>query len=77
MTPFDDQPDLGEGRQIHLHVDQSSVKFVRNSKGDHQIELKTVAGTTAEQMRAIRELAYAEYRLAVESIGGILPPVAS
>lgn len=66
---------LGEAKQIHLHVDQSSVKLVRNAKGDTQVEIKVVAGTTPEQMAAIRALAYANYKLTVEQTGGLLPAV--
>ena len=54
---------------------RSSLKFVRNAKGDTQIEVKTVEGTTMEEMQEIRRAAFYTYKAATESVGYILPTV--
>ena len=54
---------------------RSSLKFVRNAKGDTQIELKVVEGTTEDEMDEIRRIAFNAYRAATEQVGYILPTV--
>ena len=62
----------GQTSQGFVHIEKSSVKFTRNAKGDTQIELRVVEGTTPEEMQAIRELAYENYKRAVEDTGGLI-----
>ncbi len=52
---------------------RSSIKFARNAKGDTQIEVKAVDGTTPEEMEAIRLVAFDNYKKATEAVGYILP----
>lgn len=68
---FEDEPRI-PGREF-VHVEKSSVKLVRNAKGDTQIEMRVVDGTTDVEMARLRLLALAEYRTLVEATGGLLP----
>lgn len=72
---WEDEPQLAEGRTVHLHVDQPSVKYSRNAKGDTQVEVKASAGATPELMDEIRRAAFQTYKAAVEQTGGKLPEV--
>lgn len=65
---MDDEP-----RIPFMHIEKSSVKLVRNAKGDTQIEMRVVDGTPPEEMKRLRELALSEYRQLVEATGGKLP----
>lgn len=71
MSTLNDEP-LIPGREF-VHVEKSSVKLVRNAKGDTQIEMRVVDGTPPEEMQRLRLLALAEYRQLVEATGGKLP----
>ncbi len=63
-------PPAGEG---FVQESKSSLKFIRNAKGDTQIEVKAVEGTTETEMNEIRRIAFNAYKAATESVGYILP----
>ena len=53
----------------------SKLKLIRNAKGDTQIEVSVVAGTTQAEMDEIRQIAFQTYKAATEQVGYILPTV--
>ena len=48
----------------------SSVKLVRNAKGDTQIELKVYVGDTQQELDEARQFAEMQYDLLVKKYGG-------
>ncbi len=57
-------------RQSGEYEDQrSSCRYVRNAKGDTQVEVKAYEGTTREQMLELQQIAFDTYKAAVEAAG--------
>jgi hypothetical protein len=48
---------------------KSSIKAVRNSKGDAQFEVKVVAGESDEALTLMRQQAVAQYRELAKELG--------
>lgn len=48
---------------------RSSVKYVRNAKGDTQVEVKAYEGSSREQMSELQQIAFDTYKSAVEAAG--------
>ena len=48
---------------------RSSCKYVRNSKGDTQVEVKVYDGSTREEMSELQQIAFDTYKAAVEAAG--------
>lgn len=67
---WDEEPQIG-GRVV-IPADRSSVKMIRNAKGDLQVEVKVVEGTDAAEMDRVRQLAIDNYRQAIVGGGGAL-----
>ena len=67
MSAYDDEPRIDEPRPL------SSIKFVRNAKGDTQVEVKVVEGADATEVARIRQVAFTNYKAAVEATGGLIP----
>lgn len=59
---WDDEPQLTEGRTVHVQVDKPKVKLIRNAKGDPQWEISAVAGVTDETLDALRASALRQYK---------------
>lgn len=55
MSGWDDEPRIGEPPQ------KSSVKLIRNAKGDLQVEVKVVEGARADEVARIRQIAEDNY----------------
>lgn len=70
MSHHEEEPRIA-GREF-VHVDKSRVKFIRNARGETQVEVSVVEGTTVAEMAAIRQLAFDNYKAAVEQTGGLL-----
>lgn len=53
----------------HEPVEQrSSIKAVRNAKGDAQFEIKVVAGTTEPELDAMRQMAVRQYQALAQEL---------
>ena len=63
---LDGAPQRGSGE---FDDQRSSVKYVRNAKGDTQVEVKVYDGSTREQMDDLQKTAFDTYKAAVEAAG--------